>query len=95
MIRLEVFGASAKMASVAALLDESGEVSRVRLAAATQPEHAVVVAVVQPRAVDGLLDDLRRLGVPDTEVTLTVRLRTNVEAPVVLAFGDVAYVVED
>src|SRR5262249_10349541 len=33
--------------------------------------HTVVVATVHPRAVDELLTDLRALGVPDEEVTLT------------------------
>lgn len=71
MIRLEVFGESVAMAAVAHLLDENDDVSRVRLVGATRPEHAVVVATVHPRAVDELLDNLRRLGVPDAEVTLT------------------------
>ena len=71
MIRLEVFGESGAMAAVAQLLDENDEVSRVRLTGATRPEHAVVVATVHPRAVDELLDNLRRLGVPEAEVTLT------------------------
>jgi uncharacterized hydrophobic protein (TIGR00271 family) len=59
------------MATVAQLLDASDDVSRVRLTGATRPEHAVVVATVQPRAVDELLDRLRRLGDPEAEVTLT------------------------
>jgi uncharacterized hydrophobic protein (TIGR00271 family) len=59
------------MAAVAQLLDENNEVSRVRLTGATRPEHAVVLATVQPMAVDELLADLRRLGVPDADVTLT------------------------
>ena len=71
MIRLEVFGESGAMAAVARLLDANDEVSRVRLTGATRPDHAVVLATVQPRAVDELLNDLRRLGVPDAEVTLT------------------------
>ena len=71
MIRLEVFGESGAMAAVAQLLDENDEVSRVRLTGATRPEHAVVVATVHPRAVDELLDNLRRLGIPDADVTLT------------------------
>ena len=71
MIRLEVFGESGAMAAVAQLLDESDDVSRVRLAGATRPGHAVVEATVQPRAVDELLQSLRRLGVSDPEVTLT------------------------
>ena len=71
MIRLEVFGESGAMAAVAQLLDENDEVSRVRLTGATRPKHAVVVATVHPRAVDELLDNLRRLGVPEADVTLT------------------------
>jgi uncharacterized hydrophobic protein (TIGR00271 family) len=71
VIRLEVFGESGAMATVAQLLDENDEVSRVRLTGATRPEHAVVVATVHPRAVDELLDNLRRLGVPEADVTLT------------------------
>ena len=71
MIRLEVFGESGAMAAVAQLLDENDEVSRVRLTGATRPEHAIVVATVHPRAVDELLDNLRRLGVPEADVTLT------------------------
>jgi len=71
VIRLEVFGESGAMAAVAQLLDENDEVSCVRLTGATRPEHAVVVATVHPRAVDELLDNLRRLGVPEAEVTLT------------------------
>jgi len=71
VIRLEVFGESGAMAAVAQLLDANDEVSRVRLTGATRPEHAVVVATVHPRAVDELLENLRRLGVPEAEVTLT------------------------
>ena len=59
------------MAALAQSLDENDDVSRVRLAGATRPGHAVVLAVVQPFAVDELLDDLRRLDVPDSDVTLT------------------------
>jgi uncharacterized hydrophobic protein (TIGR00271 family) len=71
VIRLEVFGESGVMGAVAHLLDENDDVSRVRLVGATRAEHAVVAAAVHPRAVDELLDDLRRLGVPDGGVTLT------------------------
>ncbi len=71
MIRLEVFGESEAMTAVARLLDTSDEVSRVRSTPATRPRHAVVVANVHPRAVDELLDDLRRLGVSDADLTLT------------------------
>jgi uncharacterized hydrophobic protein (TIGR00271 family) len=71
VIRLEVFGESEAMTAVARLLDTSDEVSRVRSTPATRPRHAVVVANVHPRAVDELLDDLRRLGVSDADLTLT------------------------
>ena len=71
MIRLEVFGEAEAMAAVAARLDRSDDVSRVRLADATRPGHAVVVAVVRPRAVDDVLADLRSHGLRDAEVALT------------------------
>jgi uncharacterized hydrophobic protein (TIGR00271 family) len=71
VIRLEVFGESEAMDAVARLLDRNDEVSRVRHTATTKPGYAVVVAIVEPRAVDGLLADLRGLGVPAEEVTLT------------------------
>jgi uncharacterized hydrophobic protein (TIGR00271 family) len=71
MIRLEVFGEAETMAAVADLLDRSAEVSRVRLADATRPGRAVVVAVVRPRAVDDVLAELRSHGLRDAEVTLT------------------------
>jgi uncharacterized hydrophobic protein (TIGR00271 family) len=71
VIRLEVYGESDAMDAVARLLDGHDEVGRVRCATATRPRYAVVVATVHPRAVDELLDDLRGLGVPDDDVTLT------------------------
>ncbi len=71
MIRLEVFGESEAMDAVSKLLDANDEVGRVRQTAATRPGYAVVVATVHARAVDELLADLRQVGVPDDEVTLT------------------------
>jgi uncharacterized hydrophobic protein (TIGR00271 family) len=71
VINLEVFGESAAMAAVAAKLDAVDGVSRVRLVAATRPGHAVVVAGVRPRRADEVLAELRTLGVPDADVTLT------------------------
>lgn len=71
MIRLEVYGESEAMDVVARLLDGNVEVGRVRLTEATRPGHAVVVAIVEPRAVDPLLGELRRLGVTDADLTLT------------------------
>src|SRR5262245_2059247 len=71
MIRLEVFGAAETMTTVARMLDESESAARVRLADAMPLGHAVVVAIVPPREVDGVMDDLRRHGISDDDVTLT------------------------
>jgi len=71
VIRLEVYGESEVMATVARRLDGNDDVTRVRLAAATRPGYAVVVATINPRAVDELVQDLGRVGVPDDDITLT------------------------
>ena len=59
------------MATVAERLDELDDVSRVRLVDATRPKYCVVSAAVRPRAVDTTLEEVRRLGVPDADITLT------------------------
>jgi uncharacterized hydrophobic protein (TIGR00271 family) len=71
VIRLEVFGESGTMTAVAHLLDGNPGISRLRVADAMRPGQAAVLATVDARAVDDLLKDLRRLGVPDGSVTLT------------------------
>ena len=71
MMQLEVFGKSAAMATVAESLDQLDGVSRVRRVDATRPGHSVVLAAVRPRAVDALLEELRRLGVPDPAATVS------------------------
>ena len=71
MIRLEVFGEAETMASVAQFLDGSDDVDARASRSTRRPGHAVVVAVVRPRAVDGVVDDLRRHSVTDDAVTLT------------------------
>ena len=71
MINLEVFGRSAAMAAVAESLEATEGVSRVRLVDATRADHSVVSAAARPRAVDRLLDELRRLGVPEADISLT------------------------
>src|SRR5262249_3504661 len=58
------------MDAVVRLLEGNDEVSRVRHAAAAPARHAVVLAIVEPPAVDELLGDLQRLGVPADGVTL-------------------------
>ena len=52
MIRLEVYGEPEAMDAVAQLLDGNDEVGRVRHASAARPGYAIVIAIVQPRAVD-------------------------------------------
>jgi uncharacterized hydrophobic protein (TIGR00271 family) len=59
------------MTAVAHLLDGNPGISRLRVADAMRPGQAAVLATVDARAVDELLKDLRRLGVPDGSVTLT------------------------
>lgn len=59
------------MTSVAHLLDGNPGISRLRVADAMRPGEAAVLATVDARAVDGLLKDLRGLGVPEGSVTLT------------------------
>jgi uncharacterized hydrophobic protein (TIGR00271 family) len=71
MIRLEVFGESGSMTAVAHLLDGNPGISRLRVADAMRPGQAAVLATVDARAVDELLKDLRRLGVPEGSVMLT------------------------
>jgi uncharacterized hydrophobic protein (TIGR00271 family) len=71
VINLEVFGKSEAMAPVAERLDELDDVSRVRLVDATRARHSLVSAAVHPRAVDTTLEEVRLLGVPDADITLT------------------------
>jgi uncharacterized hydrophobic protein (TIGR00271 family) len=71
MIQLEVFGESATMGSVVESLARLDGVSRLRSVTATRPGHVLVGGVVSPAAVDPLLAELRRLGVPDTGITLS------------------------
>jgi uncharacterized hydrophobic protein (TIGR00271 family) len=71
VIALELFGKSPEMARVAQLLEGAEGISRVRLVTAVREGHAVVSAAVASRSVDGLLQQLRGLGVPDSGVTLT------------------------
>jgi uncharacterized hydrophobic protein (TIGR00271 family) len=68
---LEVYGETAVMNAVARRLDEAEGVSRVRIVGATRAGRSLVLAAVRPRAADAMLAELRRMGVPDADVTLT------------------------
>jgi len=59
------------MEAVAQSLERLDGVTRVRSVSATRPGHVLVAGLVRPRAVDSLLDELGRLGVPDSEITLS------------------------
>ena len=71
MIRLDVFGESPAMGPVAESLDESDGVSQVRVVDATRAGYSLVSATVRPRMVDAVLEELRRRGVRDADITLT------------------------
>ena len=71
MMELEVFGESAAMATVAELLDGADGTHRVMQVDATRAGHSVVLAAVRPRALDALLENLRRLEVPESDITVT------------------------
>jgi hypothetical protein len=68
---LEVYGETAVMDAVARRLDQAEGVSRVRLVGATRVGRSLVLAAVRPRKADATLAELRRMGVPDSDVTLT------------------------
>jgi uncharacterized hydrophobic protein (TIGR00271 family) len=58
------------MARAAAAIDELDGVTGVRQIEATRPGHSVIAAAVRPTAVDPLLDELMRLDVPESDITV-------------------------
>ena len=70
MIKLEVFGESAMMAAVARMLDEAMTSAASRSPARRSRGTRSSWQLSHPRAVDELLGDLRRLGVPEAQFTL-------------------------
>jgi uncharacterized hydrophobic protein (TIGR00271 family) len=71
MMQVEVFGPSGLMAEVASALDALDGVTRVRQVDAARPAHSVVAAAALPRSVDSLLDELARLEVPSSDISVT------------------------
>ncbi len=71
MIALEVFGQTPTMGDVADRLDALDGTSRVRIEPAVRDQHSLVLATISHAAADQVLDELRGLGVPGQDVTLT------------------------
>ena len=71
MMELEVFGESAAMATVAELLDGADGTHRVMQVDATRARALRRLGRRAPGALDALLEDLRRLDVPDSDITVT------------------------
>src|SRR4051812_31295760 len=70
MLDLTLFGDAGAMARVAAGLDAITGTARVRVVEAARPGKAVVRADVAHDAVDDVLDELERLPVPASDVSL-------------------------
>ena len=71
MIALEVFGQTPTMSAVAERLHGLDGVSRVRIEPAVRDQHSLVLATVSHAAADQILEELRALGVPRQDMTLT------------------------
>ena len=69
MIELQVFGESERISRFGERLDGLEHTWAVRVVPATRQGHSVVTAEVLPTALDGLMDELRELGVPAANVT--------------------------
>jgi uncharacterized hydrophobic protein (TIGR00271 family) len=71
MLFVQVIGHSRRAESIADLLDELEGARAVTLVPAVRADHSVASATIPPAALDGLLDDLGRLGVSATDITVT------------------------
>jgi uncharacterized hydrophobic protein (TIGR00271 family) len=68
---VQVVGQSKRAESIAGLLDELEGARAVTLVPAVREGHSVASATIPPTALDGLLKELRRLGVPAADITVT------------------------
>jgi uncharacterized hydrophobic protein (TIGR00271 family) len=68
---VQVIGHSKRAESIAALLDQLEGARAVTLVPAVRVDHSVASATIPPAALDELLDDLDRLGVSATDITVT------------------------
>ena len=80
MMQVEVFGPSAAMERVGSAIDRLDGVTRVTRTEALRSGHSLVAALVRPGVVDRLLDELRRLDVPQADITV-LRLETIERTP--------------
>jgi uncharacterized hydrophobic protein (TIGR00271 family) len=71
VLDIEVFGGSGPIRTIADLLEGADGISRVTVADGARVDHAVVRAKVAPRAVQGVLESVRALDVPEEDITVT------------------------
>jgi uncharacterized hydrophobic protein (TIGR00271 family) len=71
MLYVQITSHSHQAESIAGLLDRLEGARAVTLVPAVRPAHAVASATIPPAALDGLLEDLHRLGVSSTDITVT------------------------
>lgn len=71
MLFVQVIGHSKRAESIAALLDQLEGARAVTVVPAVRVDHSVASATIPPAALDELLDDLDRLGVSATDITVT------------------------
>jgi uncharacterized hydrophobic protein (TIGR00271 family) len=71
VLLVQVIGHSKRAESIAALLDQLEGARAVTLVPAVRVDHSVASATIPPAALDELLDDLDRLGVSATDITVT------------------------
>jgi uncharacterized hydrophobic protein (TIGR00271 family) len=68
---VQVIGHSKQAESIAGLLDQLEGARAVTLVPAVRADHSVASATIPPAALDGLLDDLARLGASAADITVT------------------------
>jgi Domain of unknown function (DUF389) len=68
---VQVIGQGNRAESIAGLLDQLEGARAVTLVPAVRAGHSVASATIPPTALDGLMEELQRLGVPVADITVT------------------------
>ena len=71
MLFVQVTGHRRNADSIAGLLDQLEGSRAVTLVPAVRADHSVASATIPPTELDGLLDELRSIGVPRSDITVT------------------------